>query len=110
MLVDGLPAARSATTLGNQILRSGTSVAANIAEGYGRYSEAAYGNHLSIARGSLLETQSWLDLLQRAGYVSDDKVRELVAACEEIARMVTATMKPLNRARSPKEGALKYEA
>ena len=45
------------------MMRSAGSVPANIAEGYGRYSQAAYRSHLSIARGSLFETQSWIDLL-----------------------------------------------
>ena len=94
-LVDSLPASRSAGTLGNQVLRSAASVAANIAEGYGRYSEPAYRHHLSIARGSLFETESWLDLLQKASYLSGDECLRLTEACEEVARLITAVMKPL---------------
>ena len=99
-LVDALPNKKSANTLGNQVLRSAASVAANIAEGYGRYSEAAYRNHLSIARGSLFETESWLDLLLRTGYMSDEKSQQMVTACEEVARLLTAAMKPLRNAKS----------
>jgi four helix bundle protein len=105
-LVDALLSTRSASALGNQILRSGGSVAANIAEGYGRYSEAAYRNHLSIARGSLFETESWLNLLQRSGYITEETEARLLEAGEEIARLITATMKPL---KSASRSALKDE-
>jgi len=70
-MVGTLPRDRVTDVLGNQLLRSATSIGANIAEGYGRYSQAAYRNHLSIARGSAVETESWLDLLQRRRYITD---------------------------------------
>jgi four helix bundle protein len=106
-LVDGLPRSRSADTLGNQLLRAATSIPANIAEGYGRYSEAAYRSHLSIARGSLFEVQSWLDLLQRTGYTEEPRIQVLLRDSEELARLLTATMKPL---RSARQGAIREES
>lgn len=107
-LVDGLPGTRSPGTLGNQVLRSAYSVAANVAEGYGRYSEPAYRHHLSIARGSLFETESWFDLLRCAGYVRDEQADQLTAQCEEIARMLTATVKPLRTSKSFGEEVTEY--
>ena len=79
-----------------QILRSASSVPANIAEGYGRYSKAAYRNHLSIARGSLMETQTWIDLLLRDGLIDGVAAGDLDAKCEEIARILTARMRALD--------------
>jgi len=99
-VVDSLPKRPSANVLGNQLLRSGTSAAANIAEGYGRYSDPAFRNHLSIARGSMFETESWLDLLCRAGYLTAERSVALVRSCEEVVRLVTAAMKPLKSARA----------
>ncbi len=81
--------------IGTQVLRSATSIAANIAEGYGRYSQAAYRNHRSIARGSALETESWMDLLQRRGYLSPERATELFEKCDEIQRLLTLRMKSL---------------
>lgn len=95
-LVRGLPKEKAFDTLGNQLLRSAGSVPANIAEGYGRFSAAAYRNHLSIARGSLFETQSWLDLLQRDHVVPNDVVERLDSECEELARILTARMRALD--------------
>ena len=98
-LVDGLPSTRSAAAIGNQLMRSGGSVPANIAEGYGRYSDAAYRNHLSIARGSLFETESWIDLLLRSNHITPDLAEKLTDQCEEVSRLITAAMKPLRSAR-----------
>jgi four helix bundle protein len=108
-LVDALPATRSASTIGNQLIRSGASVPANIAEGYGRYSEAAYRNHLSIARGSLFETVSWIDLLQHSGFVNNENAAALTEKCEEVNRLITAAMKPLRNARSIRDGGIEYD-
>src|SRR3990170_3696846 len=77
-----LPDTVSARVIARQVVASSASVPANIAEGHGRYSVAAYRNHLSIARGSTAETDSWLDLLARAGYIAPDIARQLHDECE----------------------------
>jgi four helix bundle protein len=94
-LTDRLPRTRAADTLGNQLLRSAASVAANIAEGYGRYSPGAYRNHLSIARGSLFETESWIDLLERSGYITGDETALLLPQCRRINQMLIGLMRSL---------------
>ena len=47
-------------TIGYQLIRSCDSIAANIAEGYGRYSFKESKRFCYFARGSLFETQTWL--------------------------------------------------
>lgn len=107
-----LPRDRATDIIGNQILRSGASIAANIAEGYGRYSQAAYKNHLSIARGSAFETESWLDLLIRTGYVSSEAGEKLINLCTEVQKLITARMKSLDGGKTyaVREDAVDYEA
>ncbi|HEU5089904.1 MAG TPA: four helix bundle protein, partial [Roseiflexaceae bacterium] len=56
--------------IARQIISAATSIGANIAEGHGRFSVAAHRNHLSIARGSAAETDSWLDLMRREGILN----------------------------------------
>ena len=94
-LAEELPRSRTSDLVVAQLVRSAGSVPANIAEGYGRYSKAAYRNHLSIARGSLFETQSWLDLLTRQSLISSELAADLDRQCEELARVLTAQMKAL---------------
>ena len=96
-LIAGLPNDRVAPTLARQILRSASSIGANIAEGHGRYALAAHRNHLSIAKGSACETDDWLDLLRRAGYLPPSDEERMHTACQEIIRMLTAKILNLER-------------
>jgi four helix bundle protein len=108
-LVDRLPRKRSADILGAQLLRSAASIPANIAEGYGRYSPGVYRNHLSIARGSLAETESHVDLLLRAAHIGEAEATQLFATCNEIGRLLTTSMKSLSGPSVREEGP-EYEA
>ncbi len=96
-LVAGLPRNRAADVIGNQVMRSVGSVPANIAEGYGRFSQPAYRNHLSIARGSLFETESWIDLLHRCEFLEQGSKELLVEACHEVGKLLTLRMKALSK-------------
>jgi four helix bundle protein len=90
-----LPRDVVAEPISRQLVRAAGSVAANIAEGYGRFSQNAYRHHLSIARGSAFEVQSWLDLLSRRGYVSEESSIRLKSNCIEIQKLLTVRMKSL---------------
>ena len=61
-------------TIGYQIIRSSDSIAANIAEGYGRYSPADRKKFYLYARGSFEETKAWLRKAIRRKVISKDKV------------------------------------
>ena len=72
-LMPRLPGTWANAVLARQIVAAATSVGANIAEGHGRFTPGAHGNHLSIAKGSAAETDSWLDLLRREGYLTAEE-------------------------------------
>jgi four helix bundle protein len=73
-----------------QLVRSAGSAPANIAEGHGRFSKGAFRNHLLIARGSLCEVTSWLDLLRRTDYINAETESHLVSSADSlIARLTT---------------------
>jgi four helix bundle protein len=85
-----IPQSWANAILVRQIIASATSVGANIAEGHGRYTPGAHRNHLLIARGSLAETDSWLDQLRRAGHLTAAEEALLLQECTEIAAMLTS--------------------
>jgi four helix bundle protein len=93
-----LPRSGGTGVMGSQLLRAAGSVPANIAEGYGRFSQGAYRNHLSIARGSLFESESWIDLMFKAGYLSSDVNTELTRQCHELTKLLTERMRALSKA------------
>jgi len=80
-----------------QIVSAATSISANIAEGHGRYSFGAYKNHLSIAKGSAAETDSWLDLYRRFGWLTDDEEAVLHRECVAIMAMLAIKVRDLER-------------
>src|SRR6266404_3601516 len=73
----------------SQVRRAAASVAANIAEGQGRHHIKEFLNHLSMARGSLMEVETFLLLSERVGYVSPDKIQPLLSLSDEVSRMLS---------------------
>ncbi len=55
----------------DQLSRAVVSIPSNIAEGSGRNSEADFARFLSMARGSLFETMTQLEIAKRQGYLTD---------------------------------------
>ena len=88
--------------LTSQLRRAAYSVAANIAEGAGRQSKKDYLHFLYIARGSVSETQYFVHLSQRLGYL-DDRRSESVA---NDARKTFACLSGLIRAVEKEAGAI----
>ena len=67
--------------LSSQIQRSAVSVAANLAEGSGRYSQKEFARYINISYGSLMETLSHAYVAYDRKYISEDKldtIREVV--------------------------------
>ena len=63
--------------LSKQILRSGTSIGANIREGIYAQSKADFISKLSIALKESSETEYWLELLHESGYLSDTEYESI---------------------------------
>ena len=79
--------------LSRQVLRSGTSIGANIEEAFQGQSTADFIHKLSIANKEAFETNYWLRLLRDSLLISPDQSETLVADCEELQRMLTAAIK-----------------
>jgi len=76
--------------LTSQLRRAATSVPMNIAEGHGRGTRKDYAPFLSIARGSLMETETCIELGVLLGYISDDDAAPALSLTAEILRMINA--------------------
>ena len=81
--------------LTSQIRRAAASVPANIAEGQGREHTKEFLNHLSIARGSLMEVETHLMLSQRVGLLEPSELENLLVLTDRISRMLSGLRKSL---------------
>ena len=89
-VVDTFPPAEK-SALSDQIRRAVVSIPSNIAEGCGRTTNRDYAHFLSIARGSLYETMTQLELAESIGYI--DAIDEIESVATEISRMLTTLIK-----------------
>ena len=64
-------------TLSKQLLRSGTSIGANIRESIYAQSKADFISKMSIALKESSETEYWLELLHESGYLNDDEYESI---------------------------------
>ena len=79
--------------LSKQIVRSGTSIGANIAEARCGYSRKDFIYIIYIALKECAETLYWIDLLHDTDYLTDDEFKSLNADCEELRKILSATTK-----------------
>lgn len=83
--------------LADQLNRAALSIAANIAEGNGRFTKADRKNFFGIARGSVQECVPLLELARRRGLLEDAAHSELKDDLEEIARMLSGLIRGLDK-------------
>ena len=79
--------------LSKQILRSGTSIGANIAEAFYAESEMDFIHKLSIAQKECSETLYWLDLLYATQYINEVGYNSLNTDATEIMKLLTSSIK-----------------
>ena len=80
-------------TLSKQLLRSGTSIGANIAEAQQAQSKADFVSKLSIALKETTETKYWIRLMSATGYLSEAENRSMISDCIELEKMLVASIK-----------------
>ena len=81
--------------LSKQILRSGTSIGANLAESTCAVTEKDFLSKVYIALKETEETLYWLDLLKESRFIDSKSHSSMFADCQEIAKMLTKTIKTL---------------
>lgn len=78
-----------------QLLRSGTSIGANIAESQEAVSKKDFINKLSIALKEAKETDYWLKILKEASLLEEKEFNSLVIDCNELIKLLISILKKL---------------
>lgn len=86
---------KSEFVLSKQLLRSGTSIGANIAESECAISEKDFLSKIYIALKECSETIYWLELLYETDYLSQSELESVRSDCIEIKKILSATTKTL---------------
>ena len=81
------------TVMSKQLLRSGTSIGANVREGLYAQSRKDFISKLNIAVNEAGETDYWLDVIHSAGYFTNQEFDSLKADNDELLRLLTAIIK-----------------
>lgn len=84
---------RQEYVLSKQILRSGTSIGANVEESIHAQSKMDFIHKLSIAQKEASETNYWLRLLRDSRYTNEKLAESLLNDCIEIQKLLTASIK-----------------
>lgn len=80
------------TIISKQIVRSGTSIGANINEANYGQSKADFISKMHIALKETAETEYWIKLLRMSEYIDDKMSSSLLANCIEIKRILIASI------------------
>jgi four helix bundle protein len=78
-----------------QIRRAAVSIAANIAEGYGRDRTGSFIEFLRVAQGALKELETHLMISERVGLTSSTETAPLLGKCEKVSKMLRNLMRAL---------------
>ena len=87
--------------IGKQILKSATSISANLQEAYGAYSRKEFKSKLSIAYKECLETEFWLNLLLDSGRIQIESFTELNRIHSEVGKMLNKALRSLDTENKP---------
>jgi four helix bundle protein len=79
--------------LSKQVLRSGTSIGANVEEAKHGQSTIDFIHKLSVAQKEAAETAYWLRLLLRGEYINQKLAESMLEDCEEIQKILAASIK-----------------
>ena len=86
--------------LSKQLVRSGTSIGANVSEAQRAQSQADFAAKLYIALKEAEESSYWILLLKEAGYLDEREFDSIDADCEELIKLLTSitkTVSPRNK-------------
>ena len=92
-LYSALPKSGAERVIGNQVLRSATSVGAQYREAFRARSKAEFASKLQCVLQELDETAYWLDLLVESGLVKESRMGSLIGETNELIAIFTTSVK-----------------
>ncbi len=96
-LVKEIKSTHKESVLTNQLLRSGTSIGANIHEAQYAQGTADFINKFEIALKECFESEYWLELLFETGYITEEKYKSFIGDCGSIRKMLISTCTTLKK-------------
>ena len=88
-----LSAEKQEYVLSKQLLKSGTSIGANIREAIISFSNADFIYKMNTALKEACETEYWLELLHETDFITDTEFKSIYKDCNELAKLLTAIVK-----------------
>jgi len=92
-LVDTLPKNRTSDVIGRQLLKSGTSIGANVEEAQSGYSKSDFTNKMNIAQKEARESNYWLRLSRDSKQVREDTITSVLQESEALSRILFSIVK-----------------
>jgi len=89
--------AKKEFVLSNQLLRSGTSIGANIAESKFAASKNDFISKLQIALKECSETEYWLRLLYSTNYINNKEYQSIISDCSELMKLLIAITRSVKK-------------
>ena len=84
---------RKEYVLSKQLLRSGTSIGANVTEALDGISRRDFLNKMYIALKECSESSYWIELLYRTGYINDNQYHSIWSDCHELKHILSSITK-----------------
>ena len=79
--------------LSKQLLRSGTSIGANVKEAIRDQSRADFGSKMNISLKEASESEYWLELLYESNYITEAQFNNIILDCRELIKILTSIVK-----------------
>jgi len=92
-LVTLLPKNTAGYVMSKQLMRSGTSIGANVEEGQGAASKKDFINKMAISNKEARETRYWLRLIKDLGILEADYTKILLKECDSLINILSAIIK-----------------
>ncbi len=96
-VIRAMPSDVASVAVARQLVRSGTSIGANVHEAQGSSSRAEFVRRIVIARSEAMESRYWLRLVAGACMLPARRLDPLIAECDELVRILIAIVRSARR-------------